>query len=87
VSTLARQNALFERHLRDAVRGARQVQRHYQMMAYHLGWLDEELREHGRRLVAAELDAAIEQLSSGGMPHAATLPLLHFAALLSSRSS
>src|SRR5262249_16769631 len=46
-----------------------------------------DVHRRGRRLVAAEVDAAIEQLPSAGLPDAATLPLHHFAALLSTRSS
>jgi geranylgeranyl diphosphate synthase type I len=46
-----------------------------------------DVRRQARRMVAEEIDAAIEQLPSAALPDAAMLPLLQFAALLSARSS
>jgi geranylgeranyl diphosphate synthase type I len=88
-STLARPNALFERHLRDTVAGTAPVQRYYQMMAYHLGWLDEALGEcdgrAGKRLRPALCLMACE--SVGGppehaLPGALAVELVHNATLI-----
>jgi len=67
-STLVRPSALFERHLRETIGGAAPVQRYYQMMAYHLGWLDQQLRESagggGKRLRPALCLMACESVGA-----------------------
>jgi geranylgeranyl diphosphate synthase type I len=88
-STLARPNALFERHLREAVAGPAQVRRYYQMMAYHLGWLDEELAERdgggGKRLRPSLCLMACESVGAPpehALPGALAVELVHNASLI-----
>jgi geranylgeranyl diphosphate synthase, type I len=88
-STLVRPNALFERHLREVVAGAAPVQRYYQMMAYHLGWLDEELREcagrGGKRLRPALCLMACESVGAPpehALAGALAVELVHNASLI-----
>ena len=89
VSVLARPNALLERHLRDALGGAPPVQRYYQMMAYHLGWLDERLRESGghggKRLRPTLCLLACESVGAPpehALPGALAVELVHNASLV-----
>ncbi|TMC09464.1 MAG: polyprenyl synthetase family protein [Chloroflexi bacterium] len=88
-STLVRPSALFERHLRETIGGAAPVQRYYQMMAYHLGWLDQQLRESagggGKRLRPAlclmaceSVGAPAEQALAGAL----AVELVHNASLI-----
>jgi geranylgeranyl diphosphate synthase type I len=84
-----RPNALFERHLRDAVAGAPPARRYYRMMAYHLGWLDEELRERaghgGKRLRPSLCMMACESIGAPpeqALPGAVAVELVHNASLV-----
>ena len=88
-STLVRPSALFERHLRETIGGAAPVQRYYQMIAYHLGWLDQQLRESagggGKRLRPAlclmaceSVGAPAEQALAGAL----AVELVHNASLI-----
>jgi geranylgeranyl diphosphate synthase type I len=88
-STLVRPNALFELHLRDAIAGSPPVQRYYQMMAYHLGWLDQELGEGvdpgGKRLRPALCLIACESVGAPpeqALAGALAVELVHNASLV-----
>jgi geranylgeranyl diphosphate synthase type I len=88
-TALTDRTALFERHLRAAIAGQPPVQSFYQMMAYHLGWLDEQLREGvsdaGKRLRPALCTAACESVGStpdDALPGALAVELVHNASLV-----
>jgi len=88
-STLVRPSALFERHLRETIGGAAPVQRYYQMMAYHLGWLDQQLRESagggGKRLRPALCLTACESVGAPAeqaLAGALAVELVHNASLI-----
>src|SRR5207249_4976967 len=75
---------LFDRHLRTVVDGAPDVERFYAMIAYHLGWLDEQLREcaprRGKRLRPALCLMACESVGAppgSAMPGALAVELVH----------
>jgi geranylgeranyl diphosphate synthase type I len=83
-STLSACNALLDARMRAFVRGEPPVERLYHMMAYHLGWLDRELRpcpaDTGKRLRPALCFLACE--SAGGraadaLPGAVAVELVH----------
>jgi geranylgeranyl diphosphate synthase type I len=81
---LARRTARFDQHLQVVVGGAVPVERYYQMMSYHLGWLDEKLQEAtwrgGKRLRPALCMMACESVgapAAHALPGAVAVELVH----------